>query len=405
MRSKPLTVGSLFSGIGGLDLGLEWAGMRVVWQVENDPYCRGTLQRLFPDARIWGDIETFPPDADGRGLTGEPQPDSWTPRSQLKASRWRDALRLDSDEPLRDPYLESLRAAEFRRGQAAHQPCVGVAVDLICGGFPCQPVSFAGRQKFDADDRWLWPEMRRVCEVVRPRWVLVENVRGLLSADAGRLFGGVVRDLAALGYFVEWDCIPAAAVGAPHIRDRVFIVGRRDRTDAECGGVRSERHRAAEGETEGVQSEAGERQRVRLDPESMGGHVADAEQRGLSQRGRRSESSGFRGPQPSPCSPPLADADEQGLEGRPTIDGDAGSGIMSAGASGALQEYRLERRSSGQDEWESEPDVGRVADGVPARVDRLKALGNAVVPQVAEFIGRLIVDYESRGAGADQCQT
>ena len=162
-----LTVGSLFSGIGGLDLGLEWAGMRVVWQVENDPFCISDLERHWPDVE-----------------------------------RHRDIRQLD--------------------------PADLLAVDLICGGFPCQPISVAGRQKFGADDRWLWPEMRRVCEVVRPRWVLVENVRGLLSADSGRLFGGVVRDLAALGYFVEWDCVPASAVGAPHIRDRVFVIGRRD---------------------------------------------------------------------------------------------------------------------------------------------------------------------------------
>jgi len=238
-----LTVGSLFSGIGGLELGLERAGMEVCWQVENDPYCIKVLEKHWPHVRRHTDIETFE----------------------------------------------------------------GCDADLICGGFPCQPVSVAGKQGGDADDRWLWPQMRRVCSVVRPRWVLVENVPGLLSASAGRLFGGVVRDLATLRYAVEWDCISAANVGANHIRDRVFIIGRLANDEVR-------------------------------EPRSVHGP------------GRRS-----------------------------------GQG-SSGGACG---------ESGGHDHWESEPDVGRVAHGVPKRVDRLKCLGNAVVPQVAEFIGRMIVTADS----------
>src|SRR5437868_15209237 len=94
-------------------------------------------------------------------------------------------------------------------------------VDLIAGGFPCQPVSLAGRRRGSADERWLWPEFARLIRVLRPRYVLVENVPGLL---VGGGMAEVLGDLAALGFDAEWDCISAAHVGAPHLRYRVFIV-------------------------------------------------------------------------------------------------------------------------------------------------------------------------------------
>ena len=159
-----MRVGSLFSGIGGLELGLERAGMQVVWQVEFDPFCQEILQKHWPEAKRYGDIRE---------------------------------LREDELEP----------------------------VDLICGGFPCQPHSLAGQRRASDDDRDLWPEMLRIIRAVKPRWVLAENVPGLLSSEAGRFFGGILRDLAESGYSVGWDCIPASAVGAPHKRERIFIIG------------------------------------------------------------------------------------------------------------------------------------------------------------------------------------
>jgi len=160
------TFGSLFSGVGGIDLGLERSGMEVVWQCERDPFCRQVLNKNWPGVPCYDDVRD-----------------------------------VDEKAP---------------------------KVDLICGGPPCQPVSHAGRRKGAEDERWLWPEFVRVIRAVRPRWVLVENVPGLLSIDAGRLFGGVLRDLAESGYDADHDCISAAALGAPHIRDRVFIVARRN---------------------------------------------------------------------------------------------------------------------------------------------------------------------------------
>ena len=120
---------SLFSGIGGIDLGLERAGMECVGQVEYDPWCNQILEKHWPDTPRWQDIHDLDP---------EELPDH----------------------------------------------------DLIAGGFPCQPVSLAGKRLAQDDPRWLWPEYLRIIRVVRPRYVLVENVPGLLSIDHGRLFGG-----------------------------------------------------------------------------------------------------------------------------------------------------------------------------------------------------------------------
>jgi len=160
------TFGSLFAGIGGIDLGLERAGWTGRWQVEWDPFCQHVLAHHWPDVPRYGDITTV----------------DWS----------------------------------------AVEP-----VDLIAGGFPCQPVSIAGKQAGQDDDRWLWPEFVRAIRALRPRFVLVENVRNLLAVNDGGPFGEVLGDLAALGYDAEWDCIPAAAVGAPHLRDRIWVVGHR----------------------------------------------------------------------------------------------------------------------------------------------------------------------------------
>lgn len=154
-----LTVGSLFAGIGGFDLGLERAGMRSVWQCELNPFCERVL-----------------------------------------AHHWPDVLRL----------------RDVRDVNAGTVP----AVDVVAGGFPCQPVSRTGLRAAQDDDRWLWPEFRRVVDDLRPRYVIVENVPGLL--DGG--IGDVLRDLAALGFDAEWDCLPAGAFGAGHVRDRVWLV-------------------------------------------------------------------------------------------------------------------------------------------------------------------------------------
>jgi DNA (cytosine-5)-methyltransferase 1 len=266
-----LTVGSLFSGIGGLDLGLERAGMQVRWQVEISPFCQQRLREQWPGIKRFWDI---------RELIG--------------------------DE------LEG--------------------VDLICGGFPCQPFSSAGKRNGVSDSRWLWPDFLRIIRKVEPRYVLAENVPGLLSIDNGRIFGSILADLASSGYSVEWDCIPAAALGAPHRRDRVFIVAYPERSGFSRPSVSVFRRRPFE---------------KGLDSGRPGQAMAD--------------------PESSECQ-------------RPSDSRSRGIGPSDGSSLGA--------------NWAFEPSVGRVADGVPDRMDRLKALGNAVVPQVAEYLGQLIIERE-----------
>jgi DNA (cytosine-5)-methyltransferase 1 len=302
MTLRP-TVGSLFAGIGGLDLGLERAGFEVRWQVENDPYCVRVLERHWPHVRRYGDI----------------------------------------------------RAVDW----SAVDP-----VDLVCGGFPCQPVSVAGRRRGLDDPRWLWPEFARCVRVLRPRFVLVENVPGLLV----RGMGDVLGDLARCGYDAEWDSLPAAAVGAPHLRYRVFVVAyaqRPERRQSDPAG------RAVVGDS-CVQTR---RQEVAGRFGVGGADVADAQ--GIARQVRQAE--GKRPRRPAGGGNDVAVSAGAGWHGtRPIF----------AGAPGGTGPLGLPARS---DWWAVEPDVDRVAHGVPARVDRLRALGNAVVPQVAEWIGRRIL--------------
>lgn len=157
----PLTYGSLFAGIGGFDLGFDRAGLSCAWQVEKDPYAQKVLAKHWPNVRRWDDVCTFPP---------EP------------ASDW--------------------------------------SCDVICGGFPCQPISVAGRGRQEKDSRWLWPEMLRAIRVLRPRFAVIENVPALLV----RGFHGILCDLAAIGLDAEWSTISSCALGAPHMRRRLFVV-------------------------------------------------------------------------------------------------------------------------------------------------------------------------------------
>jgi DNA (cytosine-5)-methyltransferase 1 len=165
-----LTHGSLFAGIGGFDLGFERAGIRTVWQVELDSYCRRVLERHFPHSLRFADIR------DCCGIQG---PHHCTRKHHL---RW---------------------------------------VDILSGGFPCQDISNAGKRAgIDGERSGLWSEYSRIIRELRPRYVVVENVAALLGRGMERVLG----DLAACGYDAEWDCLPASAFGAYHERDRSFIV-------------------------------------------------------------------------------------------------------------------------------------------------------------------------------------
>lgn len=161
------TGGSLFSGIGGLDLSFSRAGFDIRWQVEIEPFCRAILKKH-------------------------------------SAMYWPNAVQHEDVKNVGKHNLES--------------------VDVIFGGFPCQPSSLAGYRKGQHDERWLWPEFYRVIREVKPKCVFIENVPGLLSANNGTAFGGILRALARIGFDAEWDSIRAADFGAPHPRKRVYIV-------------------------------------------------------------------------------------------------------------------------------------------------------------------------------------
>jgi len=388
LGSKPLTFGSLFAGIGGFDLGLERAGMRCEWQVEIDPYARAVLAKHWPDVRRHEDVRTFPP----------PQ------------GEW--------------------------------------GVDVICGGFPCQDISVAGKGAGLAGARsGLWYEYARIIGELRPRYVIVENVAALLTRGADVVLG----TLATLGYDAEWHVIPASAVGAPHRRERIWIVGVRSGLGAEANAPRSNAdrigsHRAEVNVVGGVElrdeqdgfagslganvadTNSGQMHRLRADAGDGGTIPAEGQQREF----RRGD-----GGEDVPDAIGIGDAVRgDGADGAAAVAGrrlhpggsqrnrgtrcarQAGQGACDVADAenerngdtdddgerqGASQENRLPlqprggRGSDGKlgdsDRWWSvEPDVGRVAHGVPARVDRLRCLGNAVVPQIVEVIGRAIVE-------------
>lgn len=214
-----MNVGSLFSGIGGLDLGLERAGLRVVWQCEADEYRRAVLRERF-GGTIHEDVRDV--------CVGEP-----TGGSQA------------------DPV--HLRHHERRREAGAGLPD---GVDLLCGGFPCQDLSVAGKRKgLDGERSGLFFEFARIAESLRPEWVLVENVPGLLSSNGGRDFGELLGTLADLGYGVAWRTLNSQFFGVPQCRRRVFILahaggdtGAERASEVLAVGQGCDRHPGASGE-------------------------------------------------------------------------------------------------------------------------------------------------------------
>jgi DNA (cytosine-5)-methyltransferase 1 len=190
-----LTVGSLFSGIGGFDLGLERAGMRVIWQSEIDTYASAVLRKHWPAVPNLGDI---------RGISAQTLADAEC------AERWTQAEGRNVHN-----------GNDTGREEAPSRPAQ-CCPDVLCGGFPCQDISNAGKRAgIDGERSGLWSEFARLIGELRPRYAIMENVAALLGRGLERVLG----DLAALGYDAEWHCIPASAVGAPHRRDRIWIVG------------------------------------------------------------------------------------------------------------------------------------------------------------------------------------
>jgi len=281
----------LFAGIGGFTLGLERAGFETVAFCEIEPYAQKVLKKNWPDVPIYEDVRT-----------------------------------ITADRLLRD----------------------GIKPDIITGGFPCQDLSVAGLQGgIDAERSGLWSDCARLLGELRPKYAIFENVTALLSRPDW--FQRVLWDIHAVGYDAEWHCIPASHIGAPHQRDRIWIVAyprhrTRGNTDSIIGRQDAPRRQWAKDSN--ATSRPSEDVANPVNPRPQGGIYRGKDSQGQSQLGyvgRRSSA----------------------------------------------------HRQPRQDAWDIEPDVGRLANGIPNRSHRLKCLGNAVVPQIPELIGRAIIRYEA----------
>ena len=300
-EAAQLTHLSLFSGIGGLDLAAEMAGFRTVGQCEWADYPTKVLEKHWPSVPRWRDIRT---------LTG----DSFYEKTGMRT------------------------------------------VDVISGGFPCQPFSVAGKRRGKEDDRYLWPEMLRVISELRPTWVVGENVAGIVNMALDQVYA----DLENEGYSVQAFIIPACAVDAPHRRDRCAIVAH-----TESIGLQGER-------TSGDQ--IGGARPEKAQPERRCDVLSDTDNRSRSLRRERE---------------------------LPTVEETGGNGTDHRGRA---DEYVTGKRwttqpglggvADGFSYWLDEPTIPRIATGIPDRVNRLKCLGNAVVPQQFYPIFQAIADIE-----------
>lgn len=356
-----LAIGSLFSGIGGLDLSVEahFASLgfdaRTIWQVEHDAFCNTILARHFPGA------------------------------------------------------ARSIR--DVRAANAANL----APIDALAAGLPCQPVSLAGKRKAREDARWLWPECARIIGEFRPRYVFLENVPGLLTADDGRAFGDVLGSLASLGYDAGWDCLRASDVGAPHRRERWFLLGwRQDVGD----GAGARRKRIAGGDSAG----AG---RVSGVAAGAGAHVADPNGGRREQQRKRSVLDGERtalrhdadgrdgasivahaerlGPsRPRNNQRPVRAAPHGERQANRSVD--VGHGLTESRVGGAADglpcgvDIAAHRWPAARGEAQHEDEAPRITTERQHRRPRLKALGNAVVPQQAALAWRVLWDRMTTAA-------
>ena len=266
----------LFSGIGGFALAARWMGWETVQFVEIDGFCQKVLNKNFPNVPIHGDIKTF----DGTRYRG--------------------------------------------------------AVDILTGGFPCQPFSVAGKRRGKQDDRFLWPEMFRIIGEIKPRWIVGENVTGIL----GLALDQVLIEMEDQGYRTELFVIPACAVNAPHRRDRIWILSYPESNgDKRISGSMARSPGPAQKQDDGLQ----------LNRQGKNGNNAtNTHSKRLSERQDETR-------KPGP--------ERNGYQGK---------------------------IASVPDGWITEPPICGADDGIPNRVDRIKSLGNAIVPQVAFEIFKAI---------------
>ena len=341
---KKYKILDLFSGLGGFSLGLERTGcFETVAFCDNNKFSKLILDKHWKGTKIYDDI---------REITKE-------------------KFKTDGIE----------------------------SPDIITGGFPCQPFSVAGKQKGTSDDRHLWPEMFRIIKAFKPRFVIGENVRGIINIQDGVVFETVCTDLESEGYEVQPFIIPASGVGAPHRRERVWIIAIRedvaDTNSGLCGRGRT--IESSREDSEGsLHSKEEEQTREHFRSETIGRssirgetkNVADTKVIGTREFRHSDQTQGGEGSrstQLNGSSSEMADTNSERLEGfrQSSRQFNEKSFTPSSG----------EERQGTMDQgwWSVEPNVGRVAHGVSGRVHRLKGLGNSIVPQIAEEIGRAII--------------
>lgn len=312
-----LQVLDLFSGIGGFSLGLERTG-----GFETAAFC---------------EIEEFP--------------------RKVLAKHWPDV-----------PCFEDVRTLTKEK--------FNVSIDVICGGYPCQPFSTAGKRQGTEDDRHLWPEVNRLLDEYRPAWFIGENVAGHVTLG----LDNVLSDLEAKGYTARTFIIPACAIDAKHRRDRTWIMAHsQSERCREKGEFGSGRKKWSAGSSSASSTMANTR------------HPRFLQRGGDANACQESEfQSGIR---------------RNGLSGREqgSILADSSGKRQSGQGQSFKQLYSVKNKSRQASDafamreprfWPTEPAVGRVANGVPGRVDRLKSLGNAVVPQIPEILGYAILEAE-----------
>ena len=416
MKQSKLKVLDLFSGIGGFSLALESTGhFQTIGFVENDEYCQAVLRHHFPEVPILGDI---------KNVTKETVP---------------------------------------------------TRPDVLCGGFPCQPFSVAGDQRAKDDPRHLWPEMLRIIKEQKPTWVVGENVSGLVKLGLDE----ILDEMEDQGYSTRTFNIPAFSVGAPHQRQRLWIIGhlgdpehngsptperqrgllkqpeepKKQISIWESEGTSSASGDVANPDNEGVRSRIGgddfdyeeESGEGGIDGEGSAGDdewydtsptqdegvdVPDTDDTGDRTQKHRVDEDGKKNIQgrqehtQSKSSRHGADVansesfksreqtERQGRENTArrsddsrgtktqrteTVTDPNGEGLQGQRKKYKLPKSKRKREIGGSSWWDVEPNVGRVAYGVPNRVFKLRALGNSIIPQIAQKIGYAIIEAEKNG--------
>jgi DNA (cytosine-5)-methyltransferase 1 len=321
-----LTIGSLFSGIGGLEYGLELTGgFKTIWNCEIEAYPSAVLRKHWPDCQNLGDIKLV----------------DWA--------------------TVRTP-------------------------DVLCGGFPCQDISVAGKGAGikEGTRSGLWSKFAKAIGILRPRYVVIENVPML----ANRGLDIVLADIAKEGYDAEWHNISAASVGAWHKRERIFIIATNTKRIGQLQSKHEEQPRHSERTS---QSDS-------LFPKSLrggcDGGTGDRETRHVPHNQERNVEATFKREQ-SQRQPATGKVGNVSDTNSPRFQRSQDAGNPESGRTDTEQLVARQRGKTRAEIWAAEPDVGRVANGVSKRVERIKCLGNAVVPQAAQVVGEMILEMEA----------